>query len=118
MPWVDLYSKDDYASIYYMTSTLSHNVGGFDPAKPSIMMLHPFLLDSTWLSNQFGDPRLYSKYNLIAFDLRSSGQTISHPTPKRDSWVDAADIALCHQVSPRFYVAKSANLRKRALTQK
>lgn len=98
MPWVDLYSKDDYASIYYMTSTLGHNVGGFDPAKPSIMMLHPFLLDSTWLSNQFGDPRLYSKYNLIAFDSRSSGQTISHPTPRRDSWVDAADIALCHQI--------------------
>ncbi|KAG2013394.1 hypothetical protein CC2G_010312 [Coprinopsis cinerea AmutBmut pab1-1] len=97
MPYVDLYSRNDYASIYYTTSAPFNNVGGFDPDKPTILILHPMLLDSTWLQNQFGDPRLYNNYNLIAIDMRSSGESTCTPSGKRDSWVDAADIALCHQ---------------------
>ncbi|KAJ2924947.1 hypothetical protein H1R20_g12153, partial [Candolleomyces eurysporus] len=71
MPYVDLYSKEDYASIYYVTSSTFGNVGAFDPEKPTIMILHPMFLDTTWLECQFGDPRLYSNYNLIAFDMRT-----------------------------------------------
>lgn len=98
MPYVDLYSKEDYASIYYMTSSTFNNVGGFDPEKPTIMILHPMFLDTAWLDCQFGDPRLYRNYNLIAFDMRTVGRSTCQPSGKHDSWVDAADLALCHQV--------------------
>lgn len=98
MPYVDLYSSDDYASIYYRTSSDYGHVSGFDPDKPTIMILHPMFLDCTWLECQFGDPRLCDNYNLIAFDMRTVGRSKCHPNPKHDSWTDAADIALCHQM--------------------
>ncbi|TFK43302.1 Alpha/Beta hydrolase protein [Crucibulum laeve] len=97
MPYVDLHSADDYASIYYTTSAPCSNVGGFDPEKPTIIILHPLFLDSSWLDNHLGDPRLYTQFNMIAFDMRVSGRSSSRPSGKHDSWVDAADIALCHQ---------------------
>ncbi|KAF9268306.1 alpha/beta-hydrolase [Marasmius fiardii PR-910] len=97
MPYVDLYSDNDYASIFYATNTDYGNVGGFDAEKPTIMMLHPTFLDSSWLSNQFGDPRLDRNYNLIAFDMRVCGRSTSKPSGMHDSWVDAADLAFCHQ---------------------
>ncbi|KIY71760.1 alpha/beta-hydrolase [Cylindrobasidium torrendii FP15055 ss-10] len=96
MPYVDLYSEDDYASIFYLTSSPFGNAGGFISSKPTVMLLHPFFLDSSWLDNQMGDPRLYTNYNLIAFDSRVSGQSTSRPTGRYDGWVDAADLALCH----------------------
>ncbi|KAJ2916498.1 hypothetical protein MD484_g3946, partial [Candolleomyces efflorescens] len=61
------------------------------------MILHPVFLDTTWLDSQFGDPRLYRNYNLIAFDMRTVGRSTCQPSGKHDSWVDAADLALCHQ---------------------
>ncbi|KAF9042566.1 alpha/beta-hydrolase [Hymenopellis radicata] len=96
MPYVDLHSDDDYASIFYTTNSPFGNVGGFDGAKATVIMLHPFFLDSTWLENQFGDPRLHQSYNLIAFDLRICGRSSARPTARHDAWVDAADLALCH----------------------
>lgn len=98
MPTVDLHSKDDYASIYYTTNTPHCNVGGFDPEKPPIVILHPAFLDSTWTETQMGDSRLNKNYNIIAFDIRSSGKSICRPSGRHDSWVDAADLALCFQV--------------------
>ncbi|KAG7096602.1 hypothetical protein E1B28_004019 [Marasmius oreades] len=65
--------------------------------KPTIMMLHPTFLDSSWLSNQFGDPRLDQHYNLIAFDMRVCGRSRCKSSGMHDSWVDAADLAFCHQ---------------------
>ncbi|KAJ8086110.1 hypothetical protein AAF712_008282 [Marasmius tenuissimus] len=97
MPYVDLYSDDDYASIFYTTNTDFGNVGGFDPEKPTILMLHPTFLDSSWLSNQFGDPRLDRNFNLIAFDMRVCGRSTCKPSGVHDSWVDAADLGYCHQ---------------------
>ncbi|KAF9008828.1 Alpha/Beta hydrolase protein [Cyathus striatus] len=97
MPYVDLHSGDDYASIYYTTSAPHSNVGGFDPEKPTVIILHPLFLDSTWLDHQFGDPRLYLNCNMIAFDMRTSGRSTCRPSGKHDSWVEAADLALCHQ---------------------
>ncbi|KAK7060144.1 hypothetical protein VNI00_000908 [Paramarasmius palmivorus] len=70
MPYVDFFSDDDWVSIYYTTNSPFGNVGGFDPEKPTIMMLHPTFLDSSWLNDQFGDPRLDKNFNLIAFDMR------------------------------------------------
>ncbi|KAH9482457.1 hypothetical protein JR316_0004557 [Psilocybe cubensis] len=97
MPFVDIHSADDYASIYYFTNTTYSNVGAFDPEKPTVVVLHPVFLDSTWLDTQLGDPRLHKNFNLIAFDMRSSGKSICRPNPAHDSWVDAADLAICFQ---------------------
>lgn len=98
MPYVDLHCSNDYASIFYTTNTPRGNVSAFQPDKPSIIILHPLFLDSTWLQHQFGDPRITSNYNVIAFDMRVCGKSSARPTPRHDSWVDAADLALCHRV--------------------
>jgi pimeloyl-ACP methyl ester carboxylesterase len=94
MPYVDLpNAHDDYASIWYITNSPSSTVGGFDPSKATVLLLHPLFLDSTWLTAQFEDPRLSSRYNLIALDARHAGQTTSRLNAKQDSWTDAADLA-------------------------
>ncbi|CAA7259482.1 unnamed protein product [Cyclocybe aegerita] len=97
MPCVDLHSKADYASIYYTTNSPHSNVGGFDPEKPTIVILHPIFLDSTWLDLQLGDSRLNKHYNIIAFDMRCSGKSHCRPSGRHDSWVDCADLAFCFQ---------------------
>ncbi|KZP13057.1 alpha/beta-hydrolase [Athelia psychrophila] len=76
---------------------MTANVGGFDPSKSSILMLHPMLMDSSWLANQLDDPRLDDCYNLIAFDLRACGKSKCGPSDAHDSWVNAADLAFAHQ---------------------
>lgn len=98
MPYIDFVSKDDYVSLWYRTNTLYSNVGSFDRAKPTIIMLHPLFLDSTWLDRQFNDPRM-DLYNIIAFDMRVCGKSRCRPSALHDSWVDAADIAYAHHVS-------------------
>jgi hypothetical protein len=99
MPYIDLMSVDDYASIWYTTNSRFGNVGSFDPEKPTIVMLHPMFLDSTWLDSQFGDPRLDSGFNLIAFDMRVCGRSTCRPSGLHDSWVEAADLAFIYHVS-------------------
>jgi len=99
MPYIDLMSADDYASIWYTTNSRFGNVGSFDPEKPTIVMLHPMFLDSTWLDSQFGDPRLDSGFNLIAFDMRVCGRSTCRPSGLHDSWVEAADLAFIYHVS-------------------
>jgi len=98
MPWVDLCSADDYASIFYRTNTQYSNVSGFALDKPTIVVLHPLYLDTTWLDLQFGDARLSRAYNMIAFDVRSAGRSVCRPNGRHDSWVDAADLAFCFYV--------------------
>ncbi|KAJ7122848.1 Alpha/Beta hydrolase protein [Mycena epipterygia] len=97
MPFVDLHSADDFASIHYITNSTFGNVAGFDPAKPTVCILHQTFLDSSWLHPQFSDPRLDDEFNLIAFDMRVAGKSECRASGKHDSWVDAADIAFCHQ---------------------
>ena len=55
MPYVDISTGTDYASLWYITNSPTGTVGGFDPAKPTVIMLHPIFLDSTWLYAQFDD---------------------------------------------------------------
>ncbi|EMD40993.1 hypothetical protein CERSUDRAFT_44789 [Gelatoporia subvermispora B] len=93
MPYVDLHSADDYASIWYTTNTPNGNVGSFDPSKPTIVMLHPLCLDSTWLHPQLDDPRLNSGFNIIAFDTRSTGRSYFRPSGRYDLWVNMGDLA-------------------------
>lgn len=97
MPVVDLHSQDDFASIFYTTNTTFNNVSAFDPEKPTIIVLHPLFLDSTWLDNQFCDPRLSGHYNVIAFDMRTCGRSRCRSSGRHDSWVDSADLAFCCQ---------------------
>lgn len=97
MPYVDIHSTGDYASIYYTTNSPYGNVSGFDPDKPTLIILHPMFLDSSWLEHQFGDPRLDPHYNIIAFDMRTAGKSTCRNSGRHDSWVDAADLAICHQ---------------------
>lgn len=98
MPFVDLHSSDDFASVYYITNSLFSNVGGFDSEKPTVLILHGMFLDTQWLDYHWGDPRLFKNFNLIAFDMRCAGRSVCRPSPRHDTWVEAADIALCHQV--------------------
>ena len=99
MPSVQLPSShDDYVSIWYTTNSAYGNVGSFDPEKPTVVILHPLFLDSSWLNKHFDDPRLSSEYNLIAFDQRTQGRSRCRPSALHDCYVDAADIASAIQV--------------------
>lgn len=101
MPYIDLVTgQDDYVSLWYTTNSASGTVGGFDPDKPIVIMLHPIFLDSEWLYLQLQDPRLDDNFNIIAFDGRCAGRTHSRPTGKHDHWTDAADLAFAIQVRP------------------
>lgn len=109
MPHVDLYSTGDFASIFYVTNSPFGNVSGFDPDKQTVIILHPLFLDTQWLENHWGDPRLYSNFNLIAFDMRCAGKSACRASGRHDPWVEAADLALCHLVrflslSPSTYL--------------
>ncbi|KAI0321952.1 alpha/beta-hydrolase [Amylostereum chailletii] len=94
MPYVDVSRDDDFVSIWYVTNSPTGHASSFDPDKPTILLLHPFFLDTSWLDAQFGDPRLSDEYNLIAFDWRAAGKTISRFNGKHDAWTDAVDILL------------------------
>jgi hypothetical protein len=111
MPYVDLGSKDDYASIWYRTNSPFGNVGGFVPTRPTVIVLHPMFLDSSWLQAQFGDPRLNAEFNLVATDMRVCGKSMARPSGMHDNWVEAADLAFVHRV--RRLQLKSIPARQR-----
>ncbi len=113
MPFVDFVSRDDRVSLWYITNTPYYTVGSFDPEKPTIIMLHPLFLDSSWLGSHIEDPRLSGKYNIVAFDMRACGKSSSRSTGAHDSWVDAADLAFAHLVSCGLWSGR----REIALTQ-
>ncbi|KAJ7638448.1 Alpha/Beta hydrolase protein [Roridomyces roridus] len=115
MGFVDLHSSDDVRPhpsttvllrIHYVTNTAFGNAGGFDPDKPTVCILHPTFLDSSWLHAHFGDHRLDGEFNLIAFDMRVAGKSECRHSGKHDSWVDAADLAFAHQALalPPFHI--------------
>ncbi|KAG9317138.1 alpha/beta-hydrolase [Chiua virens] len=93
MPFIHLPSQDDFVSIWYITNSAYGNVGSFDPEKPTVVIMHPLFLDSSWLTMHFDDPRLTVEYNIIAFDQRTQGRSRSRPSALHDCYVDAADLA-------------------------
>ncbi|KAH7916146.1 alpha/beta-hydrolase [Hygrophoropsis aurantiaca] len=97
MPYIDIPSKDDYVSLWYITNSVHGNVGSFDPNKPTVILLHPLFLDSSWLTRHFEDSRLSEENNLIAFDQRMNGKTRSRPSGAHDCYVEAADLAFACQ---------------------
>lgn len=98
MPYIDLIHSDDCASIWFETSSNLGNVNSFDPQKPTVAMLHPMFLSSEWFRNQMDDFRLKSAFNMVAFDTRTSGKSVSKPSGLYDASVQAADLAYCLQV--------------------
>lgn len=82
---------------------MNNNVGSFIRDRPTIVMLHPLFLDSSWLQSHFDDPRLASEYNIIAFDQRTMGRSRCRPSELHDSYVDAADLAHAIQVPSHVY---------------
>ena len=114
MPYVDLVSSDDYASIWYTTNSPSLNVSGFDPEKPTLVMLHSLFLDHTWLHPQLDDPRLNANFNIIVFDTRTTGKSLFRPTGRYDLWVTAADLAHCFYVSASRARIVCAHFQNRA----
>ena len=98
MPYIDLLHPSDAVSIWYTSSSRLGTVNSLHPDKPTIVMLHPLYLNSSWLWAQMDDPRLNSSYNIVAFDTRTSGKSMSAPSGMYDTWVQAADLALCFQV--------------------
>ncbi|KAL6306711.1 Alpha/Beta hydrolase protein [Sparassis latifolia] len=122
MPYVDIVTREDYASIFYITNTPTGSVSSFDPSKPTVVMMHPLLLGSAWTYPQTGYPRLHSDFNIICFDTRSSGQSLCKASGEFDLWVIAADLALAfhhlglppaHIFTPELYAY--ASLRFAAL---
>ncbi|KAF9649317.1 alpha/beta-hydrolase [Thelephora ganbajun] len=97
MPYIDLLHPSEAVSIWYTSSSRLGTVNSLLPDKPTIVMLHPLYLNSSWLWCQMDDPRLNSSYNIIAFDTRTSGKSMSTPSGMYDTWVQAADLALCFQ---------------------
>ena len=105
MPFVDLpNAHDDYASLWYITNSSTATVGGFDPSKATVLLLHPQFLDSAWLSAQFEDPRLSANYNLIALDARHAGQMTPRLKGKQDGWTDVVDLAFALKVHAHFMI--------------
>lgn len=94
MPYVDVYLGNDYATFFYQTNSSTGYASGIDPSKPTVLFLHPDLLDTSWVAQQFGDPRLDAQYNLISFDRRHAGRTQSRFNAKHDSYTDAVDVAI------------------------
>lgn len=102
MPFIDLLHPSDAVSIWYTSSSQLGTVNSLHPDRPTVVLLHPLYLNSSWLWGQMDDPRLNSAYNLIAFDTRTSGKSMSAPSGMYDTWVQAADLALCFQVRVFF----------------
>ena len=114
MPYVDLISGDVYASIWYTTNSPAMTVSGFDPNKPTLVMLHPYFLDSGWTHPQLDDHRLNANFNIIVFDTRTTGKSLFRPTGRYDLWVTAADLAHCFYVSASRARIVCAHFQNRA----
>ncbi|KAG8904716.1 hypothetical protein FRB99_001302 [Tulasnella sp. 403] len=87
MPLVQLATSD--ISLFYRS-----NFSKFNPSKSTILLLHGLLSSTDFLSPQFEDESLAGKYNMIAFDQLSCGQTINNVSGRKDAHVEAAAIML------------------------
>ena len=97
MPWLDLVSRSDWCSIWYISNGKLGTTASFDVTKPTVLLLHPVFLDSSWLRAQLDDARLNEGYNLITMDSRCHGRTKSTPSGRHDIWSEVADVAFfCH----------------------
>lgn len=108
MPFVAI--AEDGIELSYRTNFPDDDVTRLDPNLPTILLLHPLFLDSTFVEPQFAHFR--AGYNLIAFDQVSAGQTRAPLDYTRDAWADAALLARAHELLrlPPCHVFASQNL--------
>ncbi|KZT57890.1 hypothetical protein CALCODRAFT_263528 [Calocera cornea HHB12733] len=91
MPYVDL--PETGVALWYRTNMEMYNGKlRWDAQRPIILLLQG-TLSTPFLSRQFDDPTLDNTFNLVAFDVRSTGETKNPLDARRDTWVDAADLA-------------------------
>ncbi|KAG8931761.1 hypothetical protein FRC00_000663 [Tulasnella sp. 408] len=85
MPHVTLEGSN--ISLYYRS-----NFSKFNPSKSTILLLHGVFFPVDFLAPQFEDERFAGKFNMIAFDQLSCGQTINPTDGRKDAYVEAAAI--------------------------
>ncbi|KAF7360185.1 AB hydrolase-1 domain-containing protein [Mycena venus] len=75
MPQVKIKSIAGSANIHYTISTPKNpSAKSIDKNLPTVILIHPVYIASELFELQFADPSL-RRFNLIAFDLRSHGET-------------------------------------------
>lgn len=96
MPFIELPNED--VTMHYRSNLSmpllrrSASLPVLDSRRQTIILLPGTILDVQDMDELFRDKRLSSKYNLIAFDPRSVGQTKNPVSYCRDANVAAADI--------------------------
>ncbi|KAJ7634601.1 Alpha/Beta hydrolase protein [Roridomyces roridus] len=75
MPQIKIKSGSGSASIHYTISTPKNaSAKSIDKTLPTVLFIHPVYIASELFQLQFADPNL-RRFNLIALDLRSHGET-------------------------------------------
>ncbi|KAF7326012.1 AB hydrolase-1 domain-containing protein [Mycena kentingensis (nom. inval.)] len=93
MPSVKVKSIAGSASIHYTISTPKNaNAKSIDKNLPTVIFLHPVYIASDLFELQFADPNL-RRFNLIALDLRSHGETSGKVGATYGREEAAADVA-------------------------
>lgn len=62
--------------------------------RPWLMIIHPLLMDSSYLKTLINEPILHKSFNRIAFDARHHGRSQCPPSKAIDLYTLAADFAI------------------------
>ncbi|KAJ7778081.1 Alpha/Beta hydrolase protein [Mycena metata] len=93
MPQVKIKSIAGSASIHYTISTPKNpNAKSIDKNIPTVILIHPVYIASELFQLQFADPNL-RRFNLVALDLRSHGETVAKVGATYGREEAAADVA-------------------------
>ncbi|KAJ7032002.1 Alpha/Beta hydrolase protein [Mycena alexandri] len=93
MPQVKIKSIAGSASIHYTISTPKNpNAKSIDKNLPTVILIHPVYIASDLFQLQFADPNL-RRFNLVALDLRSHGETTGKVGATYGREEAAADVA-------------------------
>ncbi|THH03412.1 hypothetical protein EW145_g6274 [Phellinidium pouzarii] len=89
-------SSSPYLKLHYIVPSCPDQENPYlDLNKPTVLLLHPRLLDSYFFVPQFRDPRLTHGYNTLAIDHHYLGKNSTSATvddAPYDSWMIATDL--------------------------
>ena len=100
MPYARISTPKDEIEVFWRS-----NLPQDDPSviatngRPTILLLHPVLLNVEQLEPQFSDPSLSDAYNMVAYDIPTSGRTKAPrfasqgQFPLFDNWTEGAMMA-------------------------
>nr|GAT46118.1 predicted protein [Mycena chlorophos] len=92
MPTVKVKSIAGSGTFHYTISTPKHSSAkAIDKSLPTVIFLHPVYIASELFELQFADPNL-RRFNLVALDLRSHGETSGKVGPTYGREEAAADV--------------------------